>query len=316
MLGWAFSKEPESIGTENLEYRHGARRRKTVLPGAGQKPVRNRRHTMKAFRNLIKPMAVAAMVLAPFAASAGTITMSVTYYEIAETDQDMGHLARGVFTNEVQSTLGPDGLPILNTATYGCVSGCFTNTPFPADLTASGEITWWSPSLNKGGSGGVSDVIQTGTGTITLPYNNVNFYPPNGTGTNDANGFQSAVFSTVLNVPSTESISFNVGADDAAFVYLDGKVVCQLGGVHANAPGICTSSTLTAGSHTLQLFYSDLAQINAELTFAVTTAGVTGSPTPPAVTPVPPSILLTMAGLVCIGLFFGFRGLRTPGGNA
>jgi hypothetical protein len=275
---------------------------------------------MKAFRNLIPPMAVAVMALAPFAADAGagTITMSVTYYTIAETDQDMGHLANGTFTNEVRNTLGPDGLPVLNTATYGCVSGCFTNAPLPADLTASGEITWCSPSLNKGGSGGVSDVVQTGTGIITLPYNNVDFYPPNGTGSNDMSGFQAAVFSTVLNVPSAETISFNVGADDTAFVYLDGKVVCQLGGVHANAPGICTSSTLTAGSHTLQLFYSDLAQVDAELTFTVTTAGVTGSPAPPSMTttPVPPSILLTMAGLVCIGLFLGFRGLRTPGRNA
>jgi hypothetical protein len=273
---------------------------------------------MKAFRKLIPPMAVAAMALAPFAAGAGAITMSVTYYTVAEADQDMRHLAQGTFTNEVQSILGPDGLPVLNTVTYGCVSGCFTNAPLPADLTASGEITWWSPSLNKGGSGGVSDVVQTGTGMITLPYNNLNFYPPNGTGLNDASGFQSAVFFTVLNVPSAETISFNIGADDAGFVYLDGKVVCQLGGVHANTPGICTSTTLNAGSHTLQLFYSDLDVTDAELTFAVTTAGVTGSPAPPSVTttPVPPSILLTVAGLVCIGLFLGFRGLRTPGRNA
>jgi len=184
---------------------------------------------VKAFRNLIPPLSMAAMALVPFAASAGTITMSVTYYTIAETDRDMGHLAYGTFSNEVQSTLGPDGLPVLNTAAHGCISDCFTNVPFPTDLTASGEITWWSPSLNNGGSGGVSDVVQTGTGSITLPYLNTTFFPPTGTGPNDTSGFQAAVFSTTLNVPSAEAIAFNLGSDDDAFVYLDGRVRLPIG---------------------------------------------------------------------------------------
>ena len=111
-------------------------------------------------RILIGRTVAAAAALLPLAATAGTITMSATYYTIAENDQDMNHLAGGVFANEVQNTLGPDGLPLLNTATYGCTSGCFTNTPLPADLTSSGEITWWSASLNKGGTGGVSDVTR------------------------------------------------------------------------------------------------------------------------------------------------------------
>ena len=184
-----------------------------------------------AFGPALVTMAAAALVL-PSAARADTITMSATYYTIAADDVDMGHLASGVFNNEVQSTLGTDGLPILNTATYGCSSNCFTNSPFPADLTASGEITWWSPSLNK-------NVTETTTGTITTPYSNGSFYPPNGTGPNDANGFQAAIFSTVLDVPTSENISFNVGADDVAFVYLDGSIVCDLGGVHGDAPGTC-----------------------------------------------------------------------------
>jgi hypothetical protein len=251
---------------------------------------------MKALlRNLIPPMA-AAMALVPVAARAGTITMSATYYTIGESDRDMNTLALGTFSNEVQSTLGPDGLPILNTAAFGCSSGCFTNTPLPADLTAGGEITWWSPSLNNGGGGGVSDVTLTGTGTITLPYDNEAFYPPNGAGPNDASGFQAAIFSTVLNVPSPESIAFNLGADDAAFVYLDGNLVCSLGGIHGNAPGACASGSLTAGSHSLELFYADNEETGAALTFGVTTSDVTGSPT----TPEPASLVLVgsaIAGL-------------------
>lgn len=258
---------------------------------------------MKTFlRNLVLPAACAVMALTPLAARASSITMSATYFTIAEGDQDMNRLAGGVFSNEVQSTLGPDGLPVLNTAAYGCTSGCFTSTPLPADLTASGEITWWSPSLNNGGSGGASDVVETGTGTITLPYSNSSFFPPNGTGSNDSSGFEAALFSTTLIVPTQESISFSIGADDVAFVYLDGSIVCDLGGVHADSPGTCTSGTLSAGSHTLELFYADLHTVGADLTFDVTTAGISSG------APEPGSLALLGSALVGFGVMLRRRG--------
>ncbi len=252
-------------------------------------------------------LSILAATLAPVAARAGVVTMAATYYTIGETDQDTNHLAIGVFNNEVQSTLGVDGLPILNTAPYGCTSNCFTATPLPADLTASGEITWWSPALNKGGSGGASDVIETGTGTVTLPYANANFYPPNAAGANDANGFQAAVFATTLVVPTTESISFSVGADDTAFVYLDGSIVCDLGGLHADSPGTCTTSVLAPGDHSLELFAADLERTGAALSFSVTTANVTGAPVPE-----PSTWLVFLAGLFGFG-FCEFRRRRGTG---
>jgi hypothetical protein len=241
-------------------------------------------------RGLVPVAAVAAMVLSAFPLRA-EITMSATYYTIAENDQDMNHLASGVLSNEVQSGLGADGLPILNTTTYGCTSSCFdSNIPLPQDLTATGEITWWS-TLN-------SNVSLTGTGTITTPYENDSFYPPNGGGPNDASGFQAAVFSTVLNVPTVaEAISFSVGADDVAFVYLDGSLVCSLGGVHGDSAGDCTTGNMIGvGDHTLELFYADIENTGAALTFDVTTSDITGSPTPE-----PGTMVLFGSGLA--GLF-------------
>ena len=244
---------------------------------------RNLKDKVRMFRRgLVPATAVAAMVLSAFPLRAEVVTMSAAYYTIAEGDQDMNHLASGVFSNEVQSGLGADGLPILNTSTYGCVTNCFTNTPLPRDLTASGEITWWSQALNNGGTAGASDVSLTSTGTITLPYSNLAFFPPDGSGSNgDRGGFQAAVFSTLLNVPTTpESIGFSVGADDVAFVYLDGTLVCDLGGVHGDNPGTCTSDVIGVGNHSLELFYADIENTQAALTFNVTTADVSGSPTP------------------------------------
>jgi fibro-slime domain-containing protein len=248
-------------------------------------------------RNVIQTLTAAVMVITPVAAHATSITMSAAYFTIAENDQDMNDLASGVFNNEVQSSIGPDNLPVLNTAAYGCITDCFTDTPLPQDVTSSGEITWWSPTLNMGGAGGTSDVAETGTGTITLPYSNGSFYPPNAGGSGDGNGFQSAVFSATLDVPTEESISFSVGADDVAFVYLDGSIVCDLGGLHADSPGTCTSGMLSPGNHSLELFYADLKNTQAELTFDVTTTGVSGSPTPE-----PGTLLLLGTALAGLGV--------------
>jgi len=233
-------------------------------------------------------------------ASANSVT--ITYYTISSLDPDANHLSFGTVNNEVQGMLGSDGLPVLNTPAYGCTSGCFSLSNGPTNLTATGEITYWDPALNP-------YVTLTGSSTVSLPFSvPSNFFPPNGTGSVDGgtNGFQAAVLSGNLVVPSstTETISFNIGADDMAFAYLNGQVVCDLGGVHGSTAGTCVSPmTLTTGTYSLDVFFVDINQTQAGLTFGINTSGIT---TTPGTTPEPGT--LTLLGLGFAGI--GFAVLR------
>jgi fibro-slime domain-containing protein len=228
------------------------------------------------------------------AAHADTLTMNAQYFTVAESgdaDFNTNPCCSSVYTNEVLGTLGPDGLPVYNT-TYG--------GPTLYDVNANGELTWWSPSQN-------ANVVATGSGTITLPFSSPSFFPPNGTGSDDFNGFQAAVFTATLVVPTDESVTFTFGADDDAFLALGNTVISQIGGIHAETPAPVTTSLLTAGSYNLELFYTDRHTTGAGLYFSVDTEGVTVAPPPVAAVPEPGTSALMLVGLGGIGLFMRRR---------
>jgi hypothetical protein len=254
--------------------------------------------------------------LAPIAAQAQSL--GITYYTIAANDPDADHLAGGLYTNEVQNALGPNGLPVLNIPQFGCTSNCYTvsgapgfpygtssSTPNVNVLGTTGEITYWSPSLNP-------YVTQTLSTTTTLPFNvPSNFFPPNGTGSNDGppNGYQAAVLSGTINAPTAETLSFSIGSDDMAFAYIDGQIVCSDGGVHGSASVPCTTPTVAAGNHSFDLFFVDINQTQAGLTFSINSTGVTTTP-PPATAPEIDPASATSALMLLLGGLAVLRGRR------
>jgi len=255
----------------------------------------------RSFHRLIMALLLLGVALFAMVPLASASSVTITYYTIASNDPDANHLSFGTVDNEVQNHLGPNGLPILNTPAFGCTSNCFAlNGPgfgTATSLDASGEITYWDPALNP-------YVTKTGTATVALPFSAPsNFFPPSGTGTQDGgpNGYQAAVLSGNLTVPAntTETISFNIGADDMAFAFLNGQVVCDLGGVHGSTAGTCTTAQVSSGTYPLEVFFVDINQVQSGLTFGLETSNIVTTPT---TTPEP-------CTLVLLGSFLGIGGL-------
>jgi len=260
-----------------------------------------------------KRTAIVVIVLLAFAIAvvppANADSITITYYTISGSDPDANNLSFGSFNNEVQNALGPNGLPVLNTPAYGCTKNCISSAfTLPSNLDSYGEITYWDPTLNP-------YVTETGVANVSLPFNvTSNFFPPNGTGSQDGPtaGYQAALLSGNLIVPAntTEYISFNIGADDLAFAYLDGQAVCDLGGVHVDSVGTCITPTeIGPGTHLLELFYADINVSQASLQFAVNTSDVVVTPDAPDV-PEPSSLGLAIPGLVLL-----FCAVRRSRGN-
>lgn len=146
---------------------------------------------------------------------------------------------------------------------------------------------------------------------VTLPFDvPSNFFPPNGTGSSNggSNGFQGAVLSGDLTVPAgaTESISFSIAADDMAFAYLNGQVICDLGGVHSFSPGTCiTPSAIGPGTYPIEVFFVDMDPVQAGLEFGITTSGVATTPTPSAPEPATlPAVGIALIGIVIAKGYF------------
>ena len=216
-------------------------------------------------------------------------SLSVIYYTVAPNSDFGGQAVNGFVGNDVQSTLGPDGMPLYNDGYGG---------PALKDVNAKGELTWWSPTDNP-------SVVETGISVMALPISKDAFFPVNGTGTNDTKDFLAAKFVGVFDLSAPEQVTFNLGADDDAYLYIDNQLVTDLGGIHPDIQEPVTTTTLGVGVHTLDLFYADRQQSNAAFNFSVESTDVT-------LMPVPEPGSFALLGTALLGLGFVLR--RKKGG--
>lgn len=222
-----------------------------------------------------------AALLSASSAMAGPVsaTLSANYFEVLNNGSGAPDFGGSGSPNvTLGSSLGPNGFPVVNLVTPG-ISG-YNHT--------TGEITWWSPSMN-------SAVLSTGTGTISLPFAS-NMYPPNSTGADDFTGFETAYFQGAFTLGSTESVQFQLGSDDDSFIYVDGVLIGQNPGIHGVTNVNFTASNLLAGSHTLEVFFDDRERTGAYLSLNLLTTDVIITP-PSTGVPEPFTLSLFGAGL-------------------
>ena len=120
---------------------------------------------------------------------------------------------------------------------------------------------------------------QTGTGTISLPYSS-EMFPPNSTGGNDETDFETAIFKGSFNLAGPGTVSFTLGSDDNSFIYIDGKLIGSNPGVHALTVVEFTSPSLTSGAHSIEVFYDDRQNVQAQLELSAV-SDITINPTVP-----------------------------------
>ncbi len=168
----------------------------------------------------------------------------------------------------VQAALGPNGLPVYNPASPGPV--------IKGVDPVTGELQWWTAGVTAGGD----TVTATGQTIVNVPYSDLSLFPPNGDGTGNGgrNGFQTVLFTTTLLLDRTYDVTFNIRADDDAFLFVNSLFVTGLGGVHpitASPPG---TVRLGAGSHDVRLFFADRHTVASGLEFSL--FGVAAIPEP------------------------------------
>lgn len=214
-------------------------------------------------------LASAAIVGAGTAAAVPVpITYTVQYFTVTPASTPTGDF-------NTQCCYGPvnDVLSTLDSTTHMPVWNGSTGTL--KDINASNAIMWWTPGTYNG------DVVAAnGSGSATNPYINLALFPPMGTGGSDNPSLQTAIFSGTFNLATASNVVFDLGADDDAYLYVDGLLIAGLGGVHPDAPLPTTAVTLGAGTHAIELFYADRNVTQASLSFTLDSTGITPVPEP------------------------------------
>lgn len=154
-------------------------------------------------------------------------------------------------------------------------------------VDGSNRIQWWTPGVTNGGD----TVVASGVAVINSPYANGAMFPPAGNGGSNANGFLTAHYTGSFTLTGTTNLSANIGADDDAFVFVNGVLLAGLGGVHPNIQAPIGNTVLGAGNHTIDIFYADRFETQASLNFDLTGTAV----------PEPASWAMMIAGFGLVG---------------
>ena len=195
-------------------------------------------------------------ILGALVPSAVNAQLSGSYFKVKNdgTNHDFNCGPNG--SGEVDTMLGPHGLPVVSPAWAGILT----------NVNGDNELQWWTPQ---------GAVLAEKTQTDSVPIQQLfNFYP-DGENSN-SNFFRTVHWQGSFDLSSPGTVTLGLGSDDDSFLFVDGKLFVDNGGIHALQYQPHVTDPLTAGHHTVDLFFADRCQVQSGIDF---TADIQLNPT-------------------------------------